>query len=132
MNLTLQRHPAEGQALFGRLEIDGAPFCVTLERVAVAIPAGTYPVVVTPSARAKAGGLWSPSPYFLLPLVTDVPGRSGIRFHAGNLPEQSDGCILVGRVRAKGVLVDSRKALGELLAKLYAAPDAITLEVRDA
>lgn len=28
--------------------------------------------------------------------VTDVPGRSGILFHAGNVPSQIQGCILPG------------------------------------
>jgi hypothetical protein len=37
------------------------------------------------------------SPRFkrLLPILCQVPGRTGIRFHRGSLPEHSRGCILV-------------------------------------
>ena len=37
------------------------------------------------------------SPKFkrLLPVLEQVPGRSGIRFHRGTKPEHSKGCILV-------------------------------------
>jgi hypothetical protein len=31
----------------------------------------------------------------MLPLVMQVPERSGIRFHRGTRPEHSKGCILV-------------------------------------
>jgi hypothetical protein len=31
----------------------------------------------------------------MLPLVMQVPGRSGIRFHRGTRPEHSKGCVLV-------------------------------------
>ena len=37
------------------------------------------------------------SPKFkrLLPVLEQVPGRSGIRFHRGSQPEHSKGCILI-------------------------------------
>ncbi len=57
-----------------------------VENPAYMIPAGTYRVRVTESPRFKRP----------LPLVEGVVGRSGIRFHAGTLPEQSRGCLLVG------------------------------------
>ena len=50
------------------------------------IPAGTYELKVT----------WSPAFKRWLPLLMAVPGRSGIRIHAGNTPHDTKGCILVG------------------------------------
>ena len=50
------------------------------------IPAGTYELKVT----------WSPAFKRWLPLLMAVPGRSGIRIHAGNTPRDTKGCILVG------------------------------------
>jgi hypothetical protein len=40
------------------------------------------------------------SPRFkrLLPILCQVPGRTGIRFHRGSLPEHSRGCILVSAI----------------------------------
>ena len=60
----------------------------TLENADYIIPVGTYPVSVTFSPRFKR----------MLPLVMQVPGRSGIRFHRGTKPEHSKGCILVSAV----------------------------------
>ena len=39
------------------------------------------------------------SPRFgtLMPLLIDVPGRTGIRIHGGTKPEHSSGCILITR-----------------------------------
>lgn len=59
--------------------------CYTLENADYLIPALVYKVQVTQSPRFKR----------LLPILIQVPGRSGIRFHRGTLPEHSKGCILV-------------------------------------
>ncbi|MBP5659578.1 MAG: hypothetical protein J6W89_06155, partial [Paludibacteraceae bacterium] len=36
-----------------------------------------------------------------LPLLMNVPGRTGIRIHTDNKPEHSQGCILVGATGKK-------------------------------
>ena len=59
--------------------------CNTLENADYLVPALIYRVQVTQSPRFKR----------LLPILTQVPGRSGIRFHCGTKPEHSKGCILV-------------------------------------
>lgn len=74
-----------GDGEVGHLYIDGVLFCTTLERHGVEILALWYTVSVTMSPKFKR----------LLPIVNDVPGRSGIRFHVGTKPEHSAGCILV-------------------------------------
>ena len=85
MYLKLIRNKANGSAITGRLVIDGRWFCNTLERKGVEIPALCYHVAVTQSPRFKR----------LLPIVQNVPQRSGIRIHRGSKPEHSSGCILV-------------------------------------
>ena len=61
------------------------PICDTLENADYLVPALIYKVQVTQSPRFKRP----------LPILVQVPGRSGIRFHRGSHPEHSKGCILV-------------------------------------
>ena len=96
MYIRLIRNKPQGNAITGRLVINGRWFCYTLERVGYQIPALCYHVAVTMSPKFKR----------LLPLVQNVPRggdkakgdkalRQGIRFHRGTRPEHSTGCILV-------------------------------------
>lgn len=85
MYLYLYRNAPKDASITGRLLIDGHWFCNTLERVGYQIPALCYPVRVTQSPKFKR----------LLPIVQNVPNRSGIRFHRGTRPEHSTGCILI-------------------------------------
>ena len=82
--IRLIRKSKNGKAVHGLMRI-GAQEVATLENTDYIIPAGTYPVRVT----------WSPKFKRMLPIVLNIPGRSGIRFHRGTKPEHSRGCILV-------------------------------------
>ena len=85
MYLQLIRNKPHGSAITGRLIIDGTFFCNTLERKGYQILPLCYHVAVTRSPKFKR----------LLPIVQNVPQRSGIRIHRGTKPEHSTGCILV-------------------------------------
>ena len=111
MLIQLIRNQPQGNAITGRLVINGRWFCNTLERVGYQIPALCYHVAVTHSPKFKR----------LLPLVCNVPRlpiggtpsnseasnrakpvqypaaecRTGIRFHRGTKPIHSTGCILI-------------------------------------
>ena len=96
MYIQLIRNKPQGNAITGRLVVDGRWFCNTLERVGYQIPALCYHVAVTQSPKFKR----------LLPLVQNVPRtgdkakgdkamRQGIRIHRGSKPEHSTGCVLV-------------------------------------
>ena len=61
------------------------PICDTMENADYLVPALIYRVTVTQSPKFRR----------LLPLLNQVPGRSGIRVHRGTKPEHSKGCILV-------------------------------------
>ena len=95
----LIRQPADGKAVRGTLyqtehRYSGSageykeyltPICDTLENADHLVPALIYKVQVSKSPKFQR----------LLPLLEQVPGRSGIRFHRGTKPEHSKGCILV-------------------------------------
>lgn len=85
MYLQLIRNNPQGAAISGRLVINGRWFCNTLERVGYQIPPLCYHVAVTMSPKFKR----------LLPIVQNVPQRSGIRFHVGKVPKHSTGCVLL-------------------------------------
>ena len=107
--MTLTRTAKRKTYTIGRLEIDGAYLCDTLEpewrdlkrkhkvRGRTAIPEGRYPVVIT----------WSPKFGQWLPLLLHVPLFEGIRIHAGNTPADTAGCILPGENRKKGHVLNS-------------------------
>ena len=94
MLLTLIRDTFTPAETLGKLYIDHKFVCDTLEPPVVpnarhpkgCIPQGWYNLSVTNS------------PHFgrLLPLLHMVPGFEGIRIHAGNNREHTEGCILVG------------------------------------
>ena len=86
MLIKLIRNQPQGKALFGQLYVDGEYFCDTLENTDYAIPTGFYRLRVTMSPRFR----------IYLPLLDGVIGRSGIRIHAGNTIDHTEGCILVG------------------------------------
>ena len=114
MYIRLIRNEAKGNAITGRLVIDGRWFCNTLERKGVEIPALCYHVCVTQSPRFKR----------LLPIVQNVPQRSGIRIHRGSKPEHSSGCVLVpDRV--------TEDKLTQIILKAQKEHEEIILEVSD-
>lgn len=94
--ITLIRNLFLTDRTIGKLYIDGAFFCYTLEDIVrehgvkvygeTAIDQGVYYVSVTDSPTFKRA----------LPLVYDVDRFTGIRFHRGNRPQDTEGCILVG------------------------------------
>lgn len=79
----------------------------------IAIPTGRYPVVITKSAKF---GKW-------LPLLVGVPGFSGIRIHAGNKPTDTQGCILPGKNRQKGTVLNSTACLLKIMKLMQEAYD---------
>ena len=59
----------------------------TLENADCMIPALIYKLQVNFSPRFQT----------LMPILVDVPGRTGIRIHGGTKPSHSQGCLLMTR-----------------------------------
>ena len=78
-----------------------------------AIPEGHYAVVIS----------WSPKMKQWLPILLGVPKFEGIRIHAGNTSEDTEGCILVGKNHEVGKVLDSRIWLHRLKQKIVEAKD---------
>lgn len=138
MELKLLREPTTRDYVQGHLYINGSYFCDTLEDTCrpirdirdkvvgrTAIPAGEYPV------------FWTRSPRFrrYLPELREVPWFSGIKIHAGNTPEDTRGCILVGKRYRDGFISASKATLEALCMKISSAiarGDTCRIIVKDA
>ena len=116
--MILKRIALTERGTFGVLLHKRVPFALTLEREwknnqpnISCIPAGEYECKRVRSP--KFGNTFE---------VTNVPGRSHILFHKGNLQEDSYGCILVGgqygNLRGKPGVLASRRGFSEFLAEL--------------
>jgi hypothetical protein len=53
--------------------------------------------------------------------LVDVPNYLGVRIHAGNTHLNTEGCILVGKLRYPDLITQSRAAMAALLAKMQEA-----------
>lgn len=102
---------------FGVLLDEELPFCLTIERPWLmnernisCIPAGDY--VCRRVNSPKFGNTFE---------VTDVPGRSEILFHKGNVVDDTHGCIVLGEqyelLSGKPAVVASGKAFEEFLSR---------------
>jgi hypothetical protein len=138
MKMRLERLQRDPDVTIGALSVDGTFECwvcedtvrevpgqpVSVWKLAgkTAIPAGTYAVDITLSARFKRD----------LPLLLDVPGFTGIRIHPGNTAEDTDGCLLPGDMRLAKSVGQSRVAFDRLFAQIRVAKvkgERITIEV---
>lgn len=87
-----------------------------------AIPYGTYDLIVNMSNRFKKD----------LPLLLDVPNFAGIRIHTGNTSVDTEGCLIPGKIKQKGRVLQSREAFNALFDKIKAAianGEKVTVEV---
>lgn len=93
INVRLIRlHTSHEHGTLGFLLIDSVPFCATIEPSArlnavgeSSIPAGQY--ICAPYTSERYPNVYE---------VLNVPGRSKILFHPGNIAKDTEGCIILG------------------------------------
>lgn len=140
MRITLIRIANKPTYTIGKLYIDGVYFSDVLEdtdrglddsmtekeikakkiKDNTAIPTGIYPVKITYSPKYKK----------LMPLVDNVKGYQGIRIHSGNTHKDTSGCLLVGKNREVGKVLESRKTFNALYKILTETKENIIIDIQ--
>jgi hypothetical protein len=119
MEMQVTRQTFTDKSTIGELTIDGVHQCFTLEDKVrdqkvfgeTAIPAGRYEVVVNFSNHFQK----------MLPELVAVPDFEGVRIHSGNTDKDTEGCILVGKIKGTDEISESRDAFKTLFEKIQAA-----------
>lgn len=149
MKLLLKRIAKMEKYTIGKLYIDGKYFSDTLEdtdrnltstmskdeiaKVKVygktAIPTGTYVVDMNTVSPKFGKRSWAQPYKGKVPRLQDVPGYEGVLIHPGNTADDTLGCILVGRNKVKGQVVESQDTFHSLMNILKGDNDiTITIE----
>lgn len=141
MKLTLKRIALRQTYTIGKLYIDDAYFCDTLEDTVrdtnksgkfdngeqkikgkTAIPYGTYEIKWTYSPRFKK----------YTPQLMNVPSFEGIRVHAGNTSADTEGCLILGENKQVGKVLNSRATINKFypIIKKACSNGKVTIEIK--
>ena len=141
MKLTLKRIAIRPTYTIGKLYIDDAYFCDTLEDTVrdtnksgkfdngeqkikgkTAIPYGTYEIKWTYSPRFKK----------YTPQLMNVPSFEGIRVHAGNTSADTEGCLILGENKQVGKVLNSRATINKFypIIKKACSNGKVTIEIK--
>lgn len=141
MKLTLKRIALRPTYTIGKLYIDDAYFCDTLEDTVrdtnksgkfdngeqkikgkTAIPYGTYEIKWTYSPRFKK----------YTPQLMNVPSFEGIRVHAGNTSADTEGCLILGENKQVGKVLNSKATINKFypIIKKACSNGKVTIEIK--
>lgn len=141
MKLTLKRIALRPTYTIGKLYIDDVYFCDTIEDTVrdtnksgkfdngeqkikgkTAIPYGTYEIKWTYSPRFKK----------YTPQLMNVPSFEGIRVHAGNTSADTEGCLILGKNKQVGKVLNSRATINKFypIIKEACSNGKVTIEIK--
>lgn len=141
MKLTLKRIALRPTYTIGKLYIDDVYFCDTIEDTVrdlnkngkfdngekkvhskTAIPYGTYEIKWTYSPRFKK----------YTPQLMNVPSFEGIRIHAGNTSADTEGCLILGKNKQVGKVLNSRATINKFytIIKNACSNGKVTIEIK--
>lgn len=141
MKLTLKRIALRPTYTIGKLYIDDVYFCDTIEDTVrdtnksgkfdkgeqkikgkTAIPYGTYEIRWTYSPRFKK----------YTPQLMNVPSFEGIRIHAGNTSADTEGCLILGKNKQVGKVLNSRDTINKFypIIKEACSNGKVTIEIK--
>ena len=142
MKLFLKRIAKKKEYTIGKLYIDNVYFCDTIEDTdrgldqsmteqqvrsikipgKTAIPTGTYKINMN-IVSSKFGNktFYKQTCNGKLPRLMEVVGYQGVLIHSGNTQRDTDGCLLVGKNKKVGMVLESKETFAKLV-KEYLIP----------
>ena len=149
MEILVKRIAKKPKYTIGKLYIDGQYICDTLEDAdrglnqnmsleeiknkkvygETAVPTGTYKVdmnTVSPKFKSRT---WAKPYGGKLPRLVNVPGFDGVLTHPGNLPQDTLGCLLVGKNDVVGKVTNSVYYFNKIMTELLKDPNNITITI---
>lgn len=152
MELLLKRIARRETYTIGKLFIDGAYICDTIEdkdrglrqdmqpsviramkrQGVTAIPAGRYRVTMDIKSPKFSQKKYEKKYGFCggyLPRLINVPGFDGVLIHIGNTAKDTDGCLLVGKNTRVGKVLESRVTFVKLYEKMKEAKGGIYITI---
>lgn len=141
MKLTLKRIALRPTYTIGKLYINDVYFCDTIEDTVrdlnkngkfdngekkvhskTAIPYGIYEIKWTYSPRFKK----------YTPQLMNVPSFEGIRIHAGNTSADTEGCLILGKNKQVGKVLNSRATINKFypIIKEACSNGKVTIEIK--
>lgn len=141
MKLTLKRIALRPTYTIGKLYIDDVYFCDTIEDTVrdlnkngkfdngekkvhskTAIPYGIYEIKWTYSPRFKK----------YTPQLMNIPSFEGIRIHAGNTSADTEGCLILGKNKQVGKVLNSRDTINKFypIIKEACSNGKVTIEIK--
>ena len=149
MNILLKRIARKPTYTIGQMYIDGAYFCDTIEDTdrglsqqlpasvnrakkrqgVTAIPTGRYRVTLQVRSPRFATKQQYQFCRGYLPRLVNVPAFDGVLIHIGNTASDTEGCILVGKNKKVGRVLESAATFRALYERLKESTTDIFIDV---
>ena len=121
MILIIKRRWLTETSTIGELYIDGIKECYTLEDRQRDFPDKIKKQTCIWEGVYKVGIDYSPKYERNMPHILNVPLFEGIRIHSGNDSDDTEGCIILGRIRGEDRVEESVLAIKAFVPKLEVA-----------
>lgn len=142
MEIKVVRKYRKADYTIGQVYINGVYFCDSLEdtdrklkntdHLSKIQAVKVYGQTAIPLGKYNVSYTYSPKFGKNMPEIMNVPGYSGVRIHVGNFAKDTLGCLLLGKNRAVGCVLDSKfwfnKFMDEYFLPAVRSKELITIE----
>ena len=138
MNILIKRIAKKPSYTIGKMYIDGKYFADTLEDTdrgldqkmplseitakkvyaETAIPTGTYKITMNVISNKFNNRVWAKPYGGKVPRILDVPAFEGVLLHPGTTAQDTYGCIILGKNKLVGKVLESQATFKQFMDKL--------------